>query len=75
MNEFNKDKWTEPFSAVIGAHDVEGKDTHRIHLSQPKYGNITMSKEEITPLKIQPCFDNTEVIHPQVIIQRKSILK
>jgi hypothetical protein len=61
MNSFNKDKWSEPFSAIIGAYDIEKIDSLYINMSRPLYGNHTLSNIKRTSLEIQPCPDNPKV--------------
>ena len=61
MNSFNKEKWSERFSAIIGAYDIEKIDSLYTNMSQPLNGNHTLSNIKRTSLEIQPCPDKPKV--------------
>ena len=55
-NDFNQDRWTATWRAVIGAYDVEATDRISVHISQPPRGTLVVSSlDRSVPQLLQSC--------------------
>lgn len=55
-NDFNQDRWTATWQAVIGAYDVEATDRISVHISQPPRGTLVVSSlDRSVPHLLQSC--------------------
>ena len=55
-NDFNQDRWTATWRAVIGAYDVEATDRISVHISQPPRGTLGFSSlDRSVPQLLQSC--------------------
>ena len=55
-NDFNQDRWTPTWQAVIGAYDVEATDRISVQISQPPRGTLVVSSlDSSVPRLLQSC--------------------
>lgn len=45
-NDFNVESWSNPWTATLGAYDVEGADSLYFNLSETSLENLTLTKED-----------------------------
>ncbi|XP_076116641.1 uncharacterized protein LOC143084119 [Mytilus galloprovincialis] len=61
MNTFNKEKWNETFTALIGAYDIDRSDSLHIEVNEPSHGNHTLTEKSTAPFDVQPCTKRPQV--------------
>ncbi|CAC5409205.1 unnamed protein product [Mytilus coruscus] len=47
--------WSDQFTAVFGAYDIDVQDNLTLMVSQLEHGNITVSKQQLIPPDVGPC--------------------
>ena len=55
MFDHNQHIWTQQFSAVIGAYDIEAGDQLALFVSHPDHGNVSMTLEQSSIPRIKSC--------------------
>lgn len=45
-NDFNVESWSNPWTAILGAYDVEGTDSLYFQLSETSVANLTLSNKD-----------------------------
>lgn len=45
-NDFNVESWSNPWTAILGAYDVEGTDSLYFKLSETSVANLTLSNKD-----------------------------
>ncbi|XP_052067219.1 uncharacterized protein LOC127706604 [Mytilus californianus] len=61
MNTFNKENWSEQFTALIGAYDIDRSDSLHIEVNEPSHGNHTLTEKSTLPFDVQPCTESPQV--------------
>ena len=62
MLDHNQHIWTQKFSAVIGAYDIEAGDQLSLFVSHPDHGNVSVTLEQTSTPTIKSCPQQLMVI-------------
>lgn len=61
MSNYTEYIWSDQFSAMFGAYDIDKTDTLTFFVSHPSHGNLTVSfKQTISP-GLEPCSQDRSV--------------
>jgi hypothetical protein len=63
MLDHNQHNWSQTFSAVIGAYDIETEDQLSVFVSHPDRGNLSVTLEQTSTPWIRPCPQQLLVYH------------
>ena len=55
MSSYTEHIWSDPFSAMFGAYDIDKTDTLTLFMSHPSHGNLTVSSKQTISPGIEPC--------------------
>ena len=61
MSNYTEHIWSDQFSAMFGAYDIDKTDTLTLFVSHPSHGNLTVSPKQTISPGIEHCAQDISV--------------
>jgi hypothetical protein len=61
MSNYTEHIWSDQFSAMFGAYDIDKTDTLTLFVSHPSRGNLTVSSKQTISPGIEHCAQDISV--------------